>query len=91
LLDRLDTRCGASTLLAEDVLDTTCEHVSSSQPTGNVQSLLPALMFPPFLLAQLLQSTIILHKIIVVMEVKVDACAIEDSSRNLAPSAMPVI
>jgi hypothetical protein len=86
----LDTRRWTPSL-TEYVLDTVFKNVPGSQTTGNVQPLLPSLMFSPLSLVELLQPTVVLQRIIFVVEVEVDACAIEHSSRDLAPSALPVI
>ena len=77
--------------LTEDVLDTILEDVPGPKAAGNVQPLLPALMFSTFPLVELLQASVVLERIILVVKVKIDTRTVKDSSRHLAPSALPVV
>jgi hypothetical protein len=72
-------------------LDTVLKHVTSPQPTGDIQALLPPFVLPALPVSDLLQPTIVLEGFIVVMIIKVDAQCIPYSPGDNAPSALPVV
>ena len=77
--------------LAENALDAASKDIPGPQTTGDVQPLLPALVFSPFSLVELLQPPIVLQGIVFVVEVEINTSPVKDSSRDLAPGTLPLV
>lgn len=69
-------------------LDVASEYVPSSQPTCDVETLLPTIPLSTFPLANLLRPPVLSQAIVlVVIRVEIDAQGPIDLIRNLAPGA----